>query len=320
MEVDTGFPDRCTLLLTCALAAAGGPWLAPPALAQDDAMRGLQLVAQGRCREAVDPLQRALQAGAGDCALRAGLGECLLTLGKTQRAERVLTEAATCDDAGALESAALAAWRHQRLEMASLLFERVVALDAERSEIHGYLAQIRFGAGQLDAAAAAARQALAVRPDDIQMRGLLALALARGEREEEAVPELRLYLETVPDDSGARVLLALLHVRLGQRREAVEELRHVVAEAPDTPGAASLLGAGLYDLGDLEEARAVLETALPADPESLGLTALALGRIYAHEGLYGRAAELLTTAAEELGADFPDGDLLAHVRRLTAGG
>jgi len=284
------------------------------ASAENDAAVGLQLAATGRCPEAIDPLRRALREDESDCAVRAALGSCLLTLGRIDRGERVLEDATACADPETLESAALAAWRHRRLDLAGSLFERVAELAPERPELHAYLAQIRFGEGRLDESAASARRALEAHPDDAQMRGLLALALTRAGRDEEAVPELARYIEAVPEDAGARFLLARLHVRLGNRREAVAQLRRLVAEAPETPGAASLLGAGLYDLGDLEEARGVLESALTSDPEGLGLAALALGRVYAHQGLWDRAADQLETAAAELGPEFPDRDLLEYVR------
>ncbi|MEZ5330671.1 MAG: tetratricopeptide repeat protein [Thermoanaerobaculia bacterium] len=287
---------------------------------QSDAAAGLQLAASGRCREALEPLRHALDADAGNCAVRAELGSCLLSLGKEERADRVLSEAVSCTETAPIEAGALAAWRHRRLEIAGSLFERITELDPGRAEIWGYLARVRFSQERLEATADAARHALDGQPDDVQMRGLLALALTRTGREAEAVPELERYLEAVPEDAGARVLLALLHVRLGERREAVEQLRLLVAEAPDTPRAATLLGAGLYDLGDLDEAREVLEQALDSDPESRGLAALALGRIYAHEGRWESAAELLATAEKELGSDFPDADLLEHVREEAARG
>jgi tetratricopeptide (TPR) repeat protein len=285
---------------------------------ETDAAVGLRLAAEGRCPEAIDLLRRALREDESDCPVRTALGSCLLTLGRIERGERVLEDAATCADAEALEATALVAWRHRRLDLAGSLFERVAELAPERPELHAYLAQIRFGEGRLDESAASARRALEAHPDDVQMRGLLALALTRAGRDEEAVPELARYIEAVPQDAGARFLLARLHVRLGKRREAVEQLRRLVAEAPETPGAASLLGAGLYDLGDLEEARGVLESALTLDPEGLGLAALALGRVYAHQGLWDRAVEQLETAAEELGGEFPDGDLLEYLRGQAA--
>lgn len=310
--------ERLALVAAAALLAAPAAAQTQPE-PEGDAVLGLQLAAAGRCHEAVDPLRRALDADGTRCDLRAALGSCLLSLGKEERADRTLMELVPCTRPQPLETAALTAWRHRRLNVAGSLFERLAEVAPERSEVFGYLAQVRFTQQRLDDAAAAARRALAAQPDDVQMRGLLALALTRSGHDREAIPELERYLEAVPDDSGARVLLALLHVRLGERREAVEQLRRLVAEAPDTPRAATLLGAGLYDLGDLEAAREVLEQALVDDPEGRGLAALALGRIYAHEGRWSQAAELLAIARDELGSDFPDRDLLEHVRSEAAG-
>ena len=233
MRKDTTRRSRRRLAVPAAVLACCLP-PAAAAVAENDAALGLRLAAEGRCPEAIDPLRRALREDENDCAVRTALGSCLLTLGRIERGERVLEDAPTCADADALEAAALAAWRHRRLDLAGSLFERVAELAPERPELHAYLAQIRFGEGRLDEAAASARRALEARPDDVQMRGLLALALTRAGRDEEAVPELARYIEGVPQDAGARFLLARLHVRLGNRREAVEQLRRLVAEAPGT--------------------------------------------------------------------------------------
>ena len=75
-----------------------------------------------------------------------------------------------------------------------------------------------------------------------------------------------------------------------------------------------MLGASLYFGGRVNEAREVLERAVASGVEDDGAAALTLGYLYADEGRYREAVELLERARDEMGTDFTDQDLLDSVR------
>jgi Flp pilus assembly protein TadD/peroxiredoxin len=126
---------------------------------------------------------------------------------------------------------------------------------------------------------------------------------------EEALRYLRLEIEDRPDDPDLRMLLAGQLLETGKQREAVSVLRHGIAsgnrnEALVTTLAALLLdsGAGALAAGDLDRAADALTEALELVPDqvdalgNLGITRLEQGRLDDAERLLRRAIELDSTS------------------------
>lgn len=155
-------------------------------------------------------------------------------------------------------------------------------------------------AGLAEAAADAAREALAAAEDDGEAHFVLGCALERLERSEAALPHLRRAAALCPDDATVRHALGLCLYRKGLPDEALGHLRHAVAHdpnpdfaetlgaclmtllrpdeaepflrrvadaRPDDPTAWANLGAALVDVNRCEDARAACDRALSADPE-----------------------------------------------------
>lgn len=134
--------------------------------------------------------------------------------------------------AGAYYLLAIIALEHGNFAKAHELLERAVVLEADRPEFHAQLARCLIALQRIDAAAAAARQALRLQP------------------------QTALTLDTIG--------VVLSHV--GAHAEAVAPLRGAVALAPQQAGYQYNLGAALQFSGDLQGARRAFLAAVQADP------------------------------------------------------
>jgi tetratricopeptide (TPR) repeat protein len=90
-------------------------------------------------------------------------------------------------------------------------------------EEHFYQALEHFASGQLDAAIAAYRQALALDPSYTDALHGLAEALAQKGEVDEAISVAHRITEIDPDDVLARTSLSRLYLRKGMKKEAEDE-------------------------------------------------------------------------------------------------
>lgn len=95
--------------------------------------------------------------------------------------------------------------------------------------------RLRTG-GELEAAADAYREYLALKAGDAYALGQLAFTLRRLDRAAEARPLLEALLEGDPDDAYVRNALVADYARLGLREEGEAFVRRVLAEHPEAKG------------------------------------------------------------------------------------
>jgi len=165
-----------------------------------------------------------------------------------------------------------AAMDAKRNDEALAEFARAVALDPDYWRAHLAIATIRFAAGDMAAAAAAARAALAREPGALDAMRILAQALHALHQDDEVTQAFETRLLQAPDDLAVRAELILILQSLG-RRDAVEQQLKEVAQrhAADPHGWRVILDARLADGAAAQLARAAQEAlvACSDDPDVL---------------------------------------------------
>lgn len=160
-----------------------------------------------------------------------------------------------------------------------------------------------------------------VSPDDreaveflLYRRGYALLELQRPEEAAESLGRL-----VGLDGSGApqRLLLADALIRAGRWEDALAQLEAGLAEEPDHPGCLCAMGWTLYQTGEKEEARALLERALEIHP-TFHPAHLDLGLIHAAERRWDAAEAHLLSALAATPEDAEIGGILAAVRESRA--
>ena len=136
------------------------------------------------------------------------------------------------------------------------------------ADCHLQMSKIAAAFGNLDAALAAARKAVAVGPGNerahVQLAGLMK---ERGELDE-AIAHYRRALEIQPNSPDTRIELGRALADKGQVEEAAALLGHATTAQPDSAEAATQLGFVLAKQGKLKEAEASYRRALMLDPGS----------------------------------------------------
>lgn len=138
------------------------------------------------------------------------------------------------------------------------------AVETRRAEVSLALVELRLG--ESEAAVRRLTGVLAADPRRVEVRRLLAQALAAAGQPGAAVEELEEAREMAPDDPELAFTLATGRLRLGQV-EAAEELFAEIARARPIPETWVLIGRTWRDFGDYGRSRSALMTALEMDPE-----------------------------------------------------
>jgi tetratricopeptide (TPR) repeat protein len=142
---------------------------------------------QGRYAEATDHFRAAIALEADNSEAHIdfrNLGLSLVRQGKIVEARESFTEAVRRDpgDWAALHELAMIAGRQLRHREAAGLFRRVLSIRPDEPLVRVNLGHALEADGDLDAAIAEYRKALALRPGLVEARSALARALARGQR------------------------------------------------------------------------------------------------------------------------------------------
>ena len=137
--------------------------------------------------------------------------------------------------------------------------------------------------GDMDAAIREYRAFLAAKPNSVEARSNLGVALARLGRYEEAATEYKAALKLAPSQPGISFNLALAYYKTGDLTAAARELsalRAMVGEAP--PQVNLLLADTWLQLGENTKVIKLLEPIAEKTPDDLGV-AYALGTALARE-------------------------------------
>lgn len=158
-------------------------------------------------------------------------------------------------------------------------------------------------AGQPDTAIARARRAVAIAPDSLETRRLLARTLQEAGRFVEAEREWRTLHEKLPGEPGILLDLGGCRERAGDIDGAVAAGREALKLAPDWAPALNYLGYVLADHNrELAEARRLIERALGLDPGN-GAFVDSYGWVLYRQGEHAEARVQLERAVELTNGD-----------------
>ncbi len=113
------------------------------------------------------------------------------------------------------------------------------------------------------------RHTLACTTRNAFAHNLLAVALGRDGRQDEAFAEFQKSLHINPKDAGTQFYLGLYLAKHGRTDEAIRRLRLSLRLAPQNPGAETNLGLALANQGRTTEARLHYHKALEYEPDFL---------------------------------------------------
>ena len=148
---------------------------------------------------------------------------------------------------------------------------------------------------------------VALEPDSIGPRRLLARTLQDAKRFREADAEWRALAEKLPAEPGVWLELGACRELAGDFDGAIAAGREAIQRAPDWPSACNFLGYVLADHhGDLVESRRLIEKALAADPDN-GAYVDSHGWLLFREGRIAEARTQLERAIE-----LTHGDSVVH--------
>jgi tetratricopeptide (TPR) repeat protein len=139
---------------------------------------------------------------------------------------------------------------------------------AARAEVFGQAAQAWTMAGATQDAYAAATQAVALAPEDPDLRVTHAIAAIATHHDQDAQDDLAIALEADPKRTDALVLRATANRNLGHLTEAAADITAACAEDPDNPDALLERGIIRQRQGDLAGARADWEKVQDLEPDS----------------------------------------------------
>ena len=152
-------------------------------------------------------------------------------------------------------------------------------------------------AAQYEQAVQQLERVVALQPDELESRYELGLALIAMQRWQEALKQFETMRAQDPDSVSAHIMLPLVHVELGDTARAIECGRRAVALAPTVPAAAGNLLFALLRAGDSEEAVEAAQRCLIEMPTEHKLRSMML---YAMNNL-SMPAKLITEAHREYG-------------------
>ena len=313
--MSTPNPARGKLRGWCALAlfasACGGsarqaePLPDPPL---DDAPASVQEPSNAQVKRGIDALQNKDYAGAKRILLEARksaprdaqaafyLGVALENLGELDAAKPHYQDALAADPRLSEASVNLSALLLDANDPAGALrvADQGLGYASRHPELLTNRALALEGTGSADEAAKAYAAAVAVRPDDIELRYAYAELLASSGRKDQALEELRKLVEA--DDPKVTEAVANLFGRLKAYGDCVSVLDAALKTKP-TPELHVRRGVCRHELDDEPGARADFEAALALN-EGAASAHYYLGMHYRHKGDKKRAQQHLASAVE----------------------
>ena len=215
------------------------------------------------------------------------------------------------------------------VEAAVAKMREVIARDPKIMDAHLTLGNWLVRLKQPDEAAAAFKDALALKPDDeIALTNLAGLLMARGRASDalDALEVFRSALKVNPKDPQSWYHLATLYLDLGHLEEARSSFAEALAANPKMGAAHNGLGAIAFAAGKLQQAEAMVRQGLELEPKlrtgryNLARIREARGDVSGAEALY---REELATYADSGRARFnlaqiqrARGDRASYLREL----
>ncbi len=237
------------------------------------------LIDAGRLEDVFDASRMAVEQNPGSAGAHHALGLSLMGLGRLDEAAESFRRVLELDSSHTHARHNLAeTLRHQgNLAESIESYREVLDIDRDFTEAYAGMGHALFHLGRYEEAAESLAKAVSLRPDVVPIKelGLLAWALRRLKRHEEAIETYRSILSAVPEYAPAHAGIGYALYQLKQYEEAIESLARSDSLQPESSDAAD---------------RHV----------AMGRASDALGRTKAAVGHFARALEIDARNAEAL--------------------
>jgi len=224
------------------------------------------------------------------------------------QAERPVITASATQVRQPIYTGAIGRWRAHDQALAPLLAELGLAgaQHPQDASAHYDRGNALYSQGKINEAAAAYRDAVAIKPDYAEAHCNLGNALKQRGELNEAVGAYRAAIANKPDYAKAHYNLGLALREQGKRDEAVEAWRQTVMLDPNMAEAHSDLGVALQELGRFDEAVAAYRQAIRIKPDydrahhNLGIALKEQGKIDEAIAAWRQAIGMRPRSAEAL--------------------
>ena len=244
------------------------------------------LLEAGRPTEALAVTRIAVEQQSDSARVRYTHGLALLVLNRPDEAADSFRRAVELDSGEKNGRLLLAEMRSRqgRFGESARWYRELIDIDPESARAHHGLGVVLFRLGQYERAAESLDRAESLLPDALPVDALqlLAEALLRQQRYEEALERYRGVLEIKPESVAAHTGIGYALFHLKRFEEAIDSLARSVALVPESPAAADghvAIGQASMELGREEAAAEHYARALAIDPRNTkALDALAVLR------------------------------------------
>ena len=230
------------------------------------------LIDAGRVEEVLAASRIAVEQNPGSAGSHNALGLALLGLGRLDEAADSFRHALELDPDHRYARHNLAeARRHQgRFAESIKWYREVLEVDSEFVQAHAGMGHALFHMGHFEEAAEALAEAVSLRPGvrPVKELHLLADALRRQQRHEEAIETYRSILEVIPEYAPAHAGIGYALYQLNRYEEAIDSLARWVSLQPKSSDAADrhvVMGRASQALDRTEAAAEHYERALKID-------------------------------------------------------
>jgi tetratricopeptide (TPR) repeat protein len=251
--------------------------------------------------EALATAQKAVAAGPDSAIAQIALGEALIAAGKSAEAATALQRAIQLDPQSALAYARLARAQLALGKPAEAVASAKKATEVDGKFGEGFailgVATVAQDPKSWSVAIAQAQQGAFLDPDNPNVRFAVGKIFEANGQLEQAAKAYRQALAVDPAYGPARLAVIQAELNRGNRQAAIDEAKKIAAGGEASPDVERLIGDDAVRRGDYSGAIPFLEKAtkgLPGNPDGWAL----LGRAYHAMGRYDDAAEAYRKAVE----------------------
>jgi tetratricopeptide (TPR) repeat protein len=154
-----------------------------------------------------------------------------------------------------------------RIEEAIAYYQKALTINPDDADIHNNLGNVFLQQGRMDEAISSYQKALAINPNYAEAHNNLGKAFRQQGRLEEAITHFQKALTIKPDYAEIHNNLGVVFAQQGRTKEAIAQLQKALAIEPDYAEAHYNLGNAVLQQGHMDEAIAHFQKALTMKPD-----------------------------------------------------
>ena len=255
--------------------------------------KGEVRTAKGDPKGALEVYQKALAEQPDDARARLGVAAAQLALGDVDQSRKGVddTLARSPGQPAALYLRAVILHREGKYADALQTLEPVASKFDDALSAQMLLGDLNFRTNHLDRAQINAERALALAPDTVSAKLLVALIYARKDQPQKVVPLMEPIAAKLPDNGPVHMILGDAYGRMGRFNDASRELEIALKAIPNDEDLRTRLAASRIGAGDQASGMKDLNDLLQADPQAKGASLLLISATMA-QGRLEEAAKL----------------------------